>query len=234
MKTKEIFEANKKAIFLLDLTVPGGADGQQKISIRGTGFVVESDGTFITNAHVYKEVPEGERQFLGARIWADPDNNGIVNYQRREIELIKLDEENDIALMKLVPVGDEKFTTISGLGEDSKVTEGEDVVFIGFPLALELIMMQMGVTLSVNRAIVSTVKKRTADGSLHFFMIDTHINNGSSGSPLFHVDSGKVIGIASGKISTKVKSPEGKVFDIPANMGICRPISYVKKIIHKN
>ncbi len=234
MTIKKIFEQNKEAILILDLVMPGEKAGQNKISIRGTGFIIDDEGRFITSAHVYNEIPENERQYLGAKIWAKQNSKGVVRYEKRDIELVGIDDENDIALMKLKSINNEKFKTVSGFGDDNKVTEGEDVVFIGFPLALELIMMQFGLTLSATKAIVSSVKRRTKDGSLHFFMIDSHINNGSSGSPLFHTESGKVIGVAGGKITAKVHGPEGKVFEIPANMGICRPINYIKKIIKEN
>ncbi|MEK7188339.1 MAG: hypothetical protein AAB685_00620, partial [Patescibacteria group bacterium] len=72
------------------------------------------------------------------------------------------------------------------------------------------------------------------DGSWHFFMIDTHINNGSSGSPVFLKDTGKVIGITNARISAKITASDGKIFDIPANMGICRPIQYAKNLISQN
>jgi S1-C subfamily serine protease len=61
--------------------------------------------------------------------------------------------------------------------------------------------------------------------------MDTHTNNGSSGSSVFSKDSGEVIGIVSGKISTRIPAPDGKIFDIPANMGICRPSQYIKNLI---
>jgi S1-C subfamily serine protease len=66
---------------------------------------------------------------------------------------------------------------------------------------------------------------------LHFFLIDTHTNNGSSGSPLFSSESGKVIGVVSGKISVKIPAPDGKIVDIPANIGLCRPAKYINSLL---
>lgn len=85
-----------------------------------------------------------------------------------------------------------------------------------------------------HEAAVSSVKRRGKDGSLHFFLMDTYTNNGSSGSPVFSKDTGEIIGIVSGKISARIPALDGKILDIPANIGICRPIQYVKDLIEKN
>ena len=91
-----------------------------------------------------------------------------------------------------------------------------------------------GITITTNKCIVSSIKRRGIDGSSHFFLVDTHTNNGSSGSPVFSVDSGEVIGIVSGKISSRIPGPNGQIVDIPANIGICRPIKYAVELVNKN
>ena len=65
-------------------------------------------------------------------------------------------------------------------------------------------------------------------------IIDTHINLGSSGSPVFSKKTGEIIGIASGRIGTKIPIPnqsENKAIEISANLGICRPVDYLKDLI---
>jgi len=233
MKISEIIEKNKKSIILLDIVIPG-ENNQSRISIRGTGFIVSEDGKFITCAHVYNQIPENERQFFGVKVPAKTDEKGITFYDRYKVELVNMDKENDIALMQIVSDNNIKFGSVFGLGDPSLIKEGDEVMFLGYPLALELIKMGFGITMSANKCIISSIKRRGKDGSLHFFMVDTHINNGSSGSPLFSVDTGKIIGVASGKISAKVPSPGGKQIDVPANMGICKPSNYIKNLININ
>lgn len=224
MKIPEIIEKNKKAIILIAINILEG-DNRGKVSIRGTGFITSKDGKFITCAHVYKQIPPNELQYLEVSVPGKTDEKGITHYDRYKVKLLKMDEENDLALMQIISEKN-NFETIEGFGDSESVKEGDEVVFIGYPLATELLGMQFGITMSTNHCIISSVKKRGIDGSLHFFMVDTHINNGSSGSPVFLKETGKVIGIASGKISAKIPAPDGKVFDIPANMGICRPAKY--------
>jgi len=229
MKTSEIIEKNKKSIVLIDVQIPGERD-QKRISIRGTGFIISNDGKFITCAHVYKQIPQNELPFLGVAVSSKTDEKGITHYDRYNVKLLKTDEENDLALMQIIS-DKNNFETFEGFGDSESVREGDEVVFIGYPLATELLGMGFGITMNTNHCIISSVKRRGMDGSLHFFMIDTHINNGSSGSPVFLKDTGKIIGIASGRISAKISSPEGKIFDIPANMGICRPAKYAINLI---
>lgn len=231
MQISKIFDQNKNSIILLDLVIPEG--GKQKVSIRGTGFIVSKDGKFITCSHVYKQIPENELKYFGVKIPAEIDEKGITKYKRYNAELLSLDAENDIALMKIVSDKKIDFEPINNFGNSESVNEGDEVVFLGYPLALELIVMGFGITRNLNKCIISSVKRRE-DGSLHFFMVDTHINNGSSGSPVFLAETGEIIGIASGKISAIVQLPDGKKLDIPANMGICRPSKYITDLINKN
>jgi len=229
MKISKIIEKNKKSIILVALYIPG-ENNQGKVSIRGTGFIISSDGKFMTCAHVYKQIPQNELPYLEVSVPGKTDEKGITYYDRYKANLLKIDEENDLALMQIISDKND-FQIVSEFGDSEAIKEGDEVVFIGYPLATELLGMQFGITMSTNQCIISSVKRRGIDGSLHFFMVDTHINNGSSGSPVFLKDVGKIIGIASGKISTKIPAPDGKIFDIPANMGICKPAKYAINLI---
>lgn len=235
MKKTEIYSKNKNSILLLAVMMPLG-EGKGRISIRGTGFIVSEDGQFITSAHVYKEIPEGERKLLEAKLPEEADEKGITHFKTYKVKLIDLDEEEDIALMQLVNSGNKKkFIPTSKLGDAENVKEGDEIIFIGYPLATELLAMGFGLTLSANSCIVSSVKRRGKDGRLHFSLIDTHINKGSSGSPVFSVDTGKIIGMASGRVTQKLEiTGEKRVADIPSNIGICRPSKYISEVLKKN
>lgn len=232
MQISKIIEKNKNSIILVALYMPG-ENNQAKVSIRGTGFIISRDGKFITCAHVYKQIPQNELSYLEVSVPGKTDERGITHYDRYKVKLLKMEEENDLALMQIISDKND-FELIEDFGDSESVKEGDEIIFIGYPLATELLGMQFGITMSTNHCIISSVKRRGVDGSLHFFMIDTHINNGSSGSPVFLKDTGKVIGIASGRISSKITAPDGKIFDIPANMGICRPAKYIVDLINKN
>jgi len=231
MKISEIIEKNKNSIILVALYIPeAGEKNKGKVSIRGSGFIISPDGKFITCAHVYKKIPSNELPYLEVSVPGRIDEKGITHYDRYKVKLLKLDEENDLALMQIIS-DKNNFEVTERFGDSESVKEGDEIVFIGYPLATELLGMKFGITMSTNHCIISAVKRRGIDGSLHFFIIDTHINNGSSGSPVFLKDTGKIMGIASGRISTKITTPDGKIFDVPANMGICRPAKYAINLI---
>lgn len=229
MKISEIIEKNKNSIILVALYIPG-VENQGKVSIRGTGFIISRDGQFITCAHVYKQIPQNELSYLEVSVPGKTDEKGITHYDRYKVKLLKMDEENDFALMQIIS-DKNNFETIAGFGNSESVKEGDEVVFIGYPLATELLGMQFGITMSTNHCIISAVKRRARDGSLHFFMVDTHINKGSSGSPVFLKDTGEVIGVTNRRISQRISLPDGKTFEIPANMGICIPAKYINNLI---
>ncbi|OGZ66316.1 MAG: hypothetical protein A3C50_01295 [Candidatus Staskawiczbacteria bacterium RIFCSPHIGHO2_02_FULL_43_16] len=233
MKIQDIIEQNKKSIILVDVQIPAEGN-QKKISIKGTGFIISPDGKFITNAHVYKAITEEEMDYAGVSVPGKTDEKGSTFYDRYKIALIgQIDEENDMALMQII--SDKKdFQTVGNLETTENIKEGEDVAFIGYPLAVELLNMGFGITMTTNKCIISSIKRRGADGSLHFFLVDTHINGGSSGSPVFSAETGNIVGISSARISSKIPIPGGVVADIPANMGICRPIKYAIELINKN
>lgn len=232
MKIHEIIEKNKKAIILIDVQIPG-LGNQVTISIKGTGFIVSPDGKFITNAHVYKAITKDELKHSGASVPGKIDEKGSTHYDRYKIELIgEIDEENDVALMQIISERKD-FPAVETPQVLKEVKEGEEIIYIGYPLAIELLNMGFGITMTTNRALISSIKKRGIDGSFHFFLIDSHINNGSSGSPVFSTENGEIVGIASAKISAKIPIPGGVIADIPANMGICRPIKYAIELINK-
>ncbi len=228
MKIEKIIKENRNSILSVNLEKPG-IENQKQISIRGTGFIISNDGKFITNAHVYNQIKEEDLKYLGAFIPGKTDDKKLINYERFSVKLLKIDNENDLALMKIV--SDKDFNFIDIKRNEIDPAEGEEIVYIGYPLATEMLRIGFGITITTNRCIVSSVKRRKIDGSLHFFLIDTHTNNGSSGSPVFSIETGNLLGIVSGKISAKVPIPDGKIIDIPSNIGICRPSKYIKNLL---
>lgn len=229
MNLKEKIQKVKPAIGLIVVH----DNETNKFNIRGTGFLISQKGQLITNWHVCGSVPADEIQNLMIMLPEKTDNKGVTNYKSHKVSVVEKDKENDIALLQIANDQGLKFDYISDIEyADGVYKEGEEAVFLGYPLAAELIQMQFGITMTVNRCIVSCSKRRGSDGSFHFFLIDTHANRGSSGSPIFSLETGSVIGIVSGNIGQNIMMNE-KPIQIPANIAICRPSMYIKDLLEK-
>ena len=222
---EKIIEIARPSIGFIDIKKPEG--NGFSVSIRGTAFAVTNEH-FISCYHVYKEVPQEERQYLGIAILENPGET-IHKYKRHLIELIDFDEINDIALFKIKDCS----INFKGLQLDDseKIKEGNEVLYVGFPLATVFLSMKLGVTLVSNKCIISAIKRKISDKALSFIQIDKHVSSGSSGSPLFLIKTGKVIGLISGHFEKKSKSVPD--VSMPEMMGIARPIGNAIKLLKK-
>jgi serine protease Do len=164
----------------------------------GTGFVVDKDGTILTNNHV---VAEGgnEAQSISVKLSSGKELPARV---------VGRDQPTDIAVIHIDPKGlDLKPLT---LGDSDLMEVGDWVVAIGNPFGLEH---------TVSQGIISA-KGRTKDdvpldpsGFYDFLQTDASINPGNSGGPLLSL-KGEVIGINSAIRA----NANGVGFAIPINM----------------
>ena len=115
-----------------------------------------------------------------------------------------MDQESDIALLKLVETGLPFLT----LGDSEALRQGQIVIALGSPIGLE-----GSVTLGVVSAVARQVKP---DDRMVYIQTDTPINPGNSGGPLLDVE-GRVVGINS-FILTQSGGNEGIGFAAPSNI----------------
>jgi serine protease Do len=158
---------------------PGQLDGPNDLGPRfqldtprrgeGSGFIVDADGSILTNNHVIDRaeritVKLSDGRMLRARVvGSDPDT---------DIALIKVDGQTGLP--------------VAPLGDSSKLRMGEWVVAIGDPLGYEH---------SVTVGVVSYIGRKLFDASLDsYIQTDAAINFGNSGGPLINT-RGEVIGI---------------------------------------
>ncbi|MCB1328942.1 MAG: Do family serine endopeptidase [Maritimibacter sp.] len=170
----------------------GAPDGQpHMVSGLGTGFVIESDGLIVTNAHVV----DG----------ADSVKVTLEDGRKFDATVIGTDASTDLALVKIEGVSD--LPTVS-FGDSDALQVGEDVVAIGNPF---------GLGNSVTSGIISALGRDIQSGPYdNFIQTDAAINKGNSGGPLFSAD-GKVVGINTAILSPSGGSV-GIGFAIPANL----------------
>lgn len=154
--------------------------GSQTGEASGTGFIISSDGTIVTNNHVVESAKTVEVHF-------EDGTNATA-------KVLGTDKYNDLGVIKV----DKQDLPTLKLGSSADVRVGDDVVAIGNALALEG-------GLSVTRGIISGLKRSIQTDSdvrlSGLLQTDTAINPGNSGGPLLNA-AGEVIGI-----NTAIASP---------------------------
>jgi len=163
---------------------------ERKASSLGSGFIVNKNGTIITNNHVINNAEDivvrvGDKEYEAKVLGADP--------------------YSDLAVLKIDT--NEKFTPVK-FGNSDKARVGDWVVAIGNPFGLGGTVTS-GIISARNRDINLT---RYDD----FIQTDASINQGNSGGPLFNLD-GDVIGINTAIIAPGQSGSIGIGFAIPAN-----------------
>lgn len=159
----------------------------------GSGFIVDSTGYIVTNAHVI-----GDGKY-------DKITVSLIDGSTEIGEVLWYDTTLDLAIVKINKTG---LPTVD-LGDSDQLRVGEPVVAIGNPMTLDL-------ERTVTQGIVSGLNRSVAfeNGTViePLIQTDASINSGNSGGPLFNAE-GNVIGINTAKMSTA----EGLGFSIPIN-----------------
>jgi len=163
---------------------------ERKASSLGSGFIINKNGTIITNNHVINNAEDivvrvGDKEYEAKVLGADPYS---------DLAVLKIDTNE-----KFIPV---KF------GDSDKARVGDWVVAIGNPFGLGGTVTS-GIISARNRDINLT---RYDD----FIQTDASINQGNSGGPLFNLE-GDVVGINTAIIAPGQSGSIGIGFAIPAN-----------------
>jgi putative serine protease PepD len=172
----------------------------------GSGFVVSSDGSILTNAHVVSD--NGQKADSVAVVFKGKGSQTT----RVTATVVGIDETSDVALLKVDPAKAPALDPLP-LGDSSKVQVGETVVAIGNPLGYDFSLTE-GVVSATNRNLQSPNNSVIPNG----IQTDAAINEGNSGGPL--IDSGgHVIGINE-QIASQTGGNEGLGFAVPIDTAI--------------
>jgi S1-C subfamily serine protease len=180
-------------------------EGQQQQGIAtGSGFVIDANGTILTNWHVVENA---------VKVTVSFENNKTVNAQ-----VVGKDPSHDLAVLR-VPTEGIPLHPLT-LGDSSIVEVGDPVLAIGNPFGLSR-TLTTGVISALQRQITAP-NGFTIDNVLQ---TDAPINPGNSGGPLLNA-AGQVIGLNS-QIETG-GSGGGSV-----GIGFAVPINTAKAELHE-
>ena len=182
----------------------GGRSGQRAAAGLGSGFIIRSDGTIVTNAHVIS----------GATKISVALRDGTTY----PAKLLGSDEANDLAVIKI----DAKNLPVAPLGNSSNLIIGEWAIAIGNPYGFLLANSEPSVTAGVVSGTGRNLATESEGSGVYVDMIQTDaaINPGNSGGPLINA-AGEVIGV-----NSSIFSPSGGSI----GLGFAIPINRAKRV----
>lgn len=178
--TQCLFAQSGPAVVQILYDFDAGVDGQG--NERGTGFIISASGHVLTNAHVVTPRVKGlniKSETLMARV-------GSALAEPLPLSVVAVDEDNDLALLRLAPKpGGGSWPSLL-LSKRSDLPVGAKLTALGFATS--------------DLAIVPTAEK-TAQTSLldkqvkPWWQTSLSLNQGNSGGPVFGA-LGTVVGVA--------------------------------------
>ena len=179
---RAVFERASGAIVRVDARPPGtpipkGRPSRDDGVATGSGFLIDRDGSIVTNEHV---VAGGS--LVSVRFGEDG--------RRVRARVAGRDRDSDLALLKIPPAGARGAAPLP-LGASASVHVGDTALALGNPLGLER-TLTLGIVSGVDREIEAPSGEEIAG----VIQTDASINPGSSGGPLLDA-SGRVIGVNS-------------------------------------
>ncbi|MDO8429218.1 MAG: trypsin-like peptidase domain-containing protein [Candidatus Daviesbacteria bacterium] len=143
---------------------------------EGSGFAIKAEGYILTNYHVVK----------------DSESPRIIFSDKTQVigKVFNWDEKTDLAVIKV----DRNNLKALPFGDSDKLTQGQTLIGIGFPLGQGL-PGEATVTKGAYSA-----KRYVEETGVEYIQIDANLNPGNSGSPVI-TSCGEVIGIYAASIS---------------------------------
>lgn len=204
--------------------------GSPRANLQGTGFAV-LDGTYVVScAHIFAKLLDSEKKETHA-VFVGRDRQMTV----RRAKLVATDKARDLALLKIE--GDP--LPALTLGDSSRAREGWQLYFTGYPIGSVL-----GLNPSTHRAglaaiipiftplpsaaqlTVRTLKQ--AKDAYEVFELDAIAYPGNSGSPVWHPDTGEVLGVLN---SVYVKGAKEAALSAPSGISYAIPVKYVHRLL---
>jgi S1-C subfamily serine protease len=199
---------------------------------RGTGFVIGDGRLVATNAHVVpNKVDQDKNEFIA--VFA-ANANGV---EIRQATVVGEDRDYDMTILRIAGAPLAAMT----LGNSDSVREGESYAFTGYPIGMVLglhAVTHQGIISAITPNVIpqlsgQQLEKKTLARLIapyDVFQLDATAYPGNSGSPLYHPDTGQVIGILN-----KVFIQESKETAIqkPSGISYAIPIKHLQELLKK-
>ncbi len=221
--------------------------------IIGTGFFVREDGIIATNDHVIKKINELQKEEGKNEKVVDTVVAVYFEMAEKGMQTVPLLVDGVTKIRQNVPSGphygpdqfDLGFLVLKDVADCPVVEfsmddlhEGANVAVSGFPMGTRTLMAegwvhQLGPTLQ--SGVIGAVLPFECK-TPHGILIDVSVLGGSSGSPIFDPDTGKVLGIVYGGLNEMYGgkgycNAEGLVYKVPTSLTLGIPSWFIKKAL---
>ncbi|HEX8086182.1 MAG TPA: trypsin-like peptidase domain-containing protein [Solirubrobacteraceae bacterium] len=189
-RINEIYDQVSEGVVSVQVARSGGA-------ASGTGFVIDADGTIVTNAHVVGDAQQAQVRF---------DDTGRAVPAR----ILGRDPSSDLAVLSVDRNSAPRLRVLP-LADSDQVRVGDSAIAIGYPLGLDR-TATAGIVSGLGRQIQAP-NGFTID---EVIQTDAPINPGNSGGPLIDA-RGRVIGVNSQIATAGSQGNVGIGFAVPSN-----------------
>lgn len=203
-----------------------------RANLRGTGFVV-GDGKYVVScSHIFTGILDSERNETWA-VLTGRDRQMSV----RPARIVLRDKDHDLILLRI----DGEPLPALKLAQSDTVREGWQLYFTGYPIGSIL-----GLNPSTHRAglaaiipiftpmaAASQLNVRTlkqANELFEVYELDAIAYPGNSGSPVWHPDTGEVLGVVN---SVYVKGAKEAALSAPSGLSYAIPVKYVRQLLEQ-
>lgn len=208
-----------------------------RFTFRGTGFVINDGRTVITNAHVLPDDPVDYPKLvmqLGNGRTASADSGTEI----RKLSVQGVDRTHDLVVLQFAG---EPLHTLA-LAPSGAAREGQDVVFIGYPIGGLL-----GFSPVTHRGMISSITPialppptaskldaaavaRLRQGPFDIFQLDATAYPGNSGGPLLDAQTGEVLGVVN---MVLVKNSRESVLSQPSGISYAIPVRFLRELLDR-
>ena len=206
--------------------------GRPRANLLGTGFAV-LDGRYVVScAHIFAQPLNAEKKAVHA-VFIGRDRQMAV----RSARLVATDSARDLALLRI----DGAPLPALKLGDSGRAREGWQLYFTGYPIGSVL-----GLNASTHRAGLAAIVPsfspvqassqlnaralKRAHDAYEVFELDAIAYPGNSGSPVWHPDTGEVLGVLN---SVYVKGGKETALSSPSGMSYAIPVTHVHALLKR-
>ena len=194
-KVVDIFQTASPATVEINVSLRSGFSRRFTETGQGSGFLVDQDGSILTNNHVVQGASSLTVTFS--------------DKSTATAQVIGTSPSQDLALIRVSPDKVKNLTPLP-LGDSSLARPGQMAIALGSPYGYAN-SITVGVISGVNR----TIRSSGGGGISGALQTDASINPGNSGGPLLN-SSGQVVGINTA-IETGSSGSTGVGFAVPIN-----------------